>query len=73
MCDGEGTIVLCNYARGGNFVGIKPYIHGDQCANCLPPWGSCNDGLCSMNDGSSLFPSKMTILLFIFIILQAFV
>ena len=73
MCNGEGTIVVCNYARGGNTVGVKPYTQGFQCSECMGPWDtSCNDGLCSRNGGSNLIPHKIIILLVIYASLQVY-
>ena len=64
--------VLCSYAkRDGSYE--QPYTLGDTCSECIAPWDNCNDGLCTINDGSSLFPSKtsyviMFAIVFIFLL-----
>ena len=71
-CGETGTIIACNYARGGNIIGEKPYTDGEQCSGCESPWDNCNDGLCAKSDGSSLLPSIMEVILIVHIIILAF-
>ena len=47
---------ICSYAKGGGYD--QPYALGEKCSECIAPWDNCNDGLCTRNDGSSLFSSK---------------
>merc|ERR1719278_887887 len=39
------TLVICNYAKGGNWQGGSMYVAGTACSDC-PPGCSCDDGLC---------------------------
>ena len=64
-CDSLGYYFACSYAKGGQRYD-KPYAIGEKCSECIAPWDNCNDGLCIRNDGSSLFPSKIsTVIIFI--------
>ena len=49
--------VICIYAKGGGSY-AQSYARGEKCSDCMAPWDNCNDGLCTRNDGSSLFSSK---------------
>ena len=40
------TIVVCNYAKGGNFKDAEMYATGTACSAC-PNGYTCDDGLCS--------------------------
>ncbi|XP_059806426.1 peptidase inhibitor 16-like isoform X3 [Hypanus sabinus] len=40
------TILVCNYAPPGNYIGSKPYKKGTHCSAC-PPEYKCIDNLCS--------------------------
>ncbi|XP_066918983.1 uncharacterized protein [Clytia hemisphaerica] len=42
---GDRTILVCNYAPGGNYVGQRPYTHGKPCSKC-PDNLTCEDNLC---------------------------
>ena len=42
---GERTILVCNYAPGGNYVGQKPYRQGKPCSEC-PKGSLCDNNLC---------------------------
>ena len=43
---GDRTILVCNYAPGGNYVGVKPYKTGKPCSEC-PSGLVCEDNLCA--------------------------
>jgi len=40
------TLIVCNYAKGGNFIGSEMYKAGAACADC-PAGYTCDDGLCA--------------------------
>merc|ERR1712227_1131541 len=40
------TLVVCNYAKAGNFLGSAMYETGTACSNC-PSGYTCDDGLCA--------------------------
>merc|ERR1711971_120637 len=40
------TLIVCNYAKGGNFLGSEMYKAGTPCADC-PTGYTCEDGLCA--------------------------
>ena len=42
---GDRTILVCNYAPGGNYVGQRPYKTGTPCSEC-PSGMTCEDNLC---------------------------
>lgn len=42
---GDRTILVCNYAPGGNYVGQRPYVTGKPCSKC-PADMTCEDNLC---------------------------
>lgn len=42
---GDRTILVCNYAPGGNYVGQRPYKSGKPCSEC-PGDMACEDNLC---------------------------
>lgn len=42
---GDRTILVCNYAPGGNYVGQKPYRQGKPCSDC-PKGSICDNNLC---------------------------
>ena len=42
---GDRTILVCNYAPGGNYVGQKPYRQGKPCSDC-PKGAICDNNLC---------------------------
>ena len=42
---GDRTILVCNYAPGGNYVGQKPYRQGKACSDC-PKGSICDNNLC---------------------------
>lgn len=42
---GDRTILVCNYAPGGNYVGQRPYTSGSPCSKC-PGKMICEDNLC---------------------------
>ena len=42
---GDRTILVCNYAPGGNYVGQRPYTSGKPCSRC-PGEMTCEDNLC---------------------------
>lgn len=42
---GDRTILVCNYAPGGNYVGQRPYKTGKACQDC-PSGMTCEDNLC---------------------------
>ena len=44
--DGFSTLVVCNYAKAGNFRGAQIYKRGAACSAC-PPGYSCDAGLCA--------------------------
>jgi len=50
------SLVICNYARAGNWMSKPVYKTGYHCSNCPPSHGGCRDGLCS-KDG---IPSTST-------------
>ena len=56
-CDSTRYFFLCSYAKGGGSY-TQPYALGEKCSECMAPWDNCNDGLCTRNDGNSLFRSK---------------
>lgn len=39
------SLIVCNYATGGNFLGRPMYTKGEPCSKC-PAGYTCNDGLC---------------------------
>jgi len=45
---GDRTILVCNYAPGGNYVGQRPYSEGRPCSKC-PENMICEDNLCVLN------------------------
>ena len=66
---GDRTILVCNYAPGGNYVGQRPYKSGAPCSEC-PSGMSCEDNLCldktennvklgSKKDGSDMTSDMM--------------
>ena len=69
--DSVGYSFACSYAKGGG-INSQPYALGEKCSECIAPWDNCNDGLCTRNDGSSLFPSKTSSII-IFAIVFLFV
>ena len=42
---GDRTILVCNYAPGGNYVGQRPYTAGKPCSKCSDNQ-TCEDNLC---------------------------
>jgi len=40
------TLIVCNYAISGNWMGGEMYKSGDACSNC-PDGYTCDDGLCA--------------------------
>ena len=40
------TLIVCNYAKGGNFLGSEMYKAGTPCDDC-PTGYTCDDGLCA--------------------------
>merc|ERR1711872_183391 len=46
--DWYSNIVICNYAKGGNFKGATMYEEGEPCSKC-PSGYSCKDSLCAKN------------------------
>lgn len=42
---GDRTILVCNYAPGGNYVGQRPYSAGKPCTKCGDNF-TCEDNLC---------------------------
>jgi len=40
------SLVICNYARAGNWMSKAVYKAGYPCSNCPPSHGGCKDGLC---------------------------
>ena len=42
------TIVVCNYAEGGNMEGAAMYEEGEPCSRCSLGY-SCEDSLCVKN------------------------
>merc|ERR1712055_445383 len=39
---------VCNYAKGGNWMGAPVYLKGKACENC-PSNSKCNKSLCKLN------------------------
>ena len=53
---GDRTILVCNYAPGGNYVGQRPYTAGKPCSKCGDNL-TCEDNLCvekKSNDGDDV-------------------
>ncbi|XP_059806425.1 peptidase inhibitor 16-like isoform X2 [Hypanus sabinus] len=46
------TILVCNYAPPGNYIGSKPYKKGTHCSAC-PPEYKCIDNLCTSKAGTA--------------------
>merc|ERR1719456_647430 len=40
------TLIVCNYAISGNWMGGEMYKSGDACSSC-PDGYTCDDGLCA--------------------------
>ena len=47
-CGGSGTIIICNYAPGGNYYGQLPYTNGNPCDNCPEGYQHCINNLCTV-------------------------
>ena len=45
-CGGNGTIIMCDYAPGGNYNGQRPYTNGSRCDNCPEGYQHCINNLC---------------------------
>ncbi|XP_062922544.1 peptidase inhibitor R3HDML-like isoform X2 [Mobula hypostoma] len=58
------SILVCNYAPPGNYVGSKPYKKGAPCSAC-PPEYKCIDKLCTSKAGTTAcrFNFKLKIIL----------
>jgi len=39
------NLIVCNYAKAGNFIGSSMYAEGTACSQC-PSGSTCTDGLC---------------------------
>ncbi|XP_072886559.1 peptidase inhibitor 16-like [Hemitrygon akajei] len=46
------SILVCNYAPPGNYIGSKPYKKGAPCSAC-PPEYECIDNLCTSEAGTA--------------------
>ncbi|XP_065661641.1 uncharacterized protein LOC100198409 isoform X1 [Hydra vulgaris] len=53
---GDRTILVCNYAPGGNYVGQRPYKTGKSCSEC-PSGLLCEDNLCTETKKTETNPS----------------
>ena len=45
------SLVICNYARSGNWMGKPVYKSGYACSACPPGHRVCKDGLCAREEG----------------------
>ncbi|KAL5509459.1 hypothetical protein EMCRGX_G004839 [Ephydatia muelleri] len=56
-----GTIIVCDYAPGGNYVGQVPYTRGTTCSACPAQWPYCyNNALCSKTPTQTQAPGSVT-------------
>jgi hypothetical protein len=44
----------CDYAMGGNFIGLYPYEAGPTASNCPPGYPDVENGLCVMPEPGEL-------------------
>ena len=47
-CGGNGILIICNYAPGGNYNGLLPYKQGNPCDDCPTGYQQCNNNLCTV-------------------------
>ncbi|KII69682.1 Glioma pathogenesis-related protein 1 [Thelohanellus kitauei] len=55
VCEGNKTILVCNYYPGGNQLKKLPYVIGIKCSHC-PKTHRCTDNLCEDSVLSSVTP-----------------
>jgi len=55
---GTCTYTVCDYGKGGNYVGNAPYVQGTKCSQCPTNAGNCFNGLCT-NSSVALFGTEV--------------